>query len=393
MKKQDHVYRPPIYAGNNFYIRPTYVVSLPEYVKPGGSRPKLHRNSRKNLESNDHKGQLSQKAAQKIKNAVNWLVQASKPKRVYDAKSKRHFFFRVNFITLTIPACENIPSDHFVKSQVFHPWLMYASKFFKLKNYVWRAEVQKNGMIHFHLVTDAFIHHKRIRKSWNKLLKEKGLLTDFTARHGHDNPNSTDVHSVKGVNNLGAYISKYVSKAASDVRAITGRLWGCNYELSHECKTAANCDPDETGKQIRSLIHWESNSKMLLSKPDAMGKQFSVGEIYMLGEQLWKKLRDTPIGRAYFERIFKIRSHYQQMPIEYYTINQEQCQSTTPSTQVTGLLKSGRQYLKELATNVKNATSLIIQSVTETSGKNLCTVMNSNNSGQNETVSDFLKLC
>jgi hypothetical protein len=44
------------------------------------------------------------------------------------------------------------------------------------------------------------------------------------------NPNTTDIHGIKHVKNLAAYLSKYLTKC-DDVRPIEGRLWGCSDRL------------------------------------------------------------------------------------------------------------------------------------------------------------------
>lgn len=122
--------------------------------------------------------------------------------------------------------------------------------------YVWRAEAQKNGNIHFHIIINRFVHHRIIRDLWNSIQKKYGLLDDYFIKHGHYDANSTDVHSIKRIRNLGAYISKYMTKndvASDDVvivnndsdflsksiysiishkRIILGRVWSCCYFLS-----------------------------------------------------------------------------------------------------------------------------------------------------------------
>ena len=384
--KRNHTHRKPEYAGNNFYIRPTFVVSVPEFVHTDSNRGHVHVNSRRNLLSNQHAGDVSAKAQSKIKNAINWLLQSAKDKRVFDKKSGKNFFFKVNFITLTIPACAQCPPDHFVKTQVFHPFIVYARKYFGLRNYVWRAEAQKNGMIHFHLVTDTFLHHRSLRSSWNKRLQASGLLADFSARHNHENPNSTDVHSVKGIQNLGAYIAKYVSKKDETRRPIVGRLWGCNYELSHNVKTVALCDPDETVLQIRQLINANVVSKELMSKPDAMGQSRRIAELFFTCKDVWRKLRHTLIGQAYAARIFQIRSNIVTMPIDYYTINDAPCQSITQSTQPSGFLQSARASLTEQITSARTAVVNSTQSAIETARNALLSVTSFNKTGQVEII-------
>lgn len=309
------------YAGSNFYIRPTYIVSIPQYVRTeNNARPRNHR-SLANLENNNSNGEISKKAESKIKNAVNWLVQSAKLKRVYDKATGKNFYFKINFVTLTIPLQENCPDDKFIKEKIFHPWVVYARKYFGLRNYIWRAETQANGMLHFHVTSDTFMHHAKIRRAWNRLLEKEGLLESFKAKYGHDNPNSTDVHSVKKVKELGAYLAKYFTKEDKDRRKVKGRLWGCNYELSHEKKCTVCCDPQESSEEHRDLITPEIKYKEILSKPDAFGKCGHLGNIFMLSEKDWGKFRHKLVGQAYDARRFEIRNNVALLPPEYFTIN------------------------------------------------------------------------
>lgn len=373
------------YAGNNFYIRPTFVVSVPEFVSNKPKSGRCHSNSRKNLTNNKANGNVSAKAQSKIKNAVNWLLQAAKSKRVYDKKSGKHFMFRVNFVTLTIPYHADMPSDNVIKSQLLHPWIVYCSKYFGLRNYVWRAETQANGMIHFHLLTDSFIHWRKIRGAWNKRLDSLGLLDAFEKEHGHKSPNSTDVHAVKGIQNLGAYIAKYVAKKDDKRRPISGRIWSCSYSLSHENKTTARCDPDETKIQVYQLERAAIPCKDILSAPDSMGQVRRIAELYSFTAQCWSKIRNSPIGKAYFDRIFAIRTNTIQMPLEYYTINEETCQLTTQSTPKTGSPKYVHQFSNELVTAAKNAAAKIAREAIEIARRSLLSATNSNWTGQDAT--------
>lgn len=209
------------------------------------------------VECNDTRGVISEKAKGRINAAIEWIVYSAKNKTVIQKGKKSPFRFRVNFITLTLPAMQGrwmelengrkwvaLVSDEKIK-QALKMFLDNCRIQFGLKNYVWRAEVQKNGNLHFHLLTDAFIHWKDIRKYWNLALNSIGFIDRFARVHGHRNPNSTDVHSVRKVKKLGAYLSKYMAKG-SDVkgRFINGRLWflsksvqgltGCRISLSAE---------------------------------------------------------------------------------------------------------------------------------------------------------------
>lgn len=187
-----------------------------EGEKPENCIPKGNRNN----------GELSMKAIRRIKCYVNWLIYLARTKRVYMKDTKKHFRFRVNFITLTLSSKQE-HSDREIKSKMLRPFLRILVDRWGVVNYLWKAETQGNGNIHFHITADQFIHHREIRDTWNTIQETLGYVT----RSGIKDPNSTDVHSVKQVRNLASYISKYIAKNDPTRRKIDGKIWDCNSEL------------------------------------------------------------------------------------------------------------------------------------------------------------------
>lgn len=163
------------------------------------------------LSNNDHNGKISYKANKRIERALSWLLYMAKSKRVYDAELQKSFTFKINFITLTLPVAQQ-HTDQEIKNRCLNNFLAVCRKSVGLTNYMWRAEAQSNGNIHFHLVTDKYIHYLDVRKWWNQSLQLLGYIDKFEAKHKHRDPNSTDVHSVKHVRKLVSYLSKYFAK-------------------------------------------------------------------------------------------------------------------------------------------------------------------------------------
>lgn len=226
------------------------------------------------LEDNAHEGYLSKKAKKKLELAITWLLFNAKPKRITDIRLGKSFTFKVNFITLTLPSKQE-HTDQEIKDVCLNNFLTIARKA-GLANYIWRAEAQPGtGNIHFHIISDMFIHYNEITRWWNKSLDLLGYIDEFAAKFNHRNPNSTDVHSVKHVRKLAPYLSKYCSKnrafacvgelrkirgevvevfynspeyhqeeankkkgqvvghiLGGRIRPIEGRLWGCSQSLS-----------------------------------------------------------------------------------------------------------------------------------------------------------------
>src|SRR3569832_1458350 len=141
-------HNPIVVTGYNIYIKPTYVVTMPEFSKSNKPRSLKQRHNEKNLEKNSHKGLLSKKAMSRLRNAINWLTASAKYKRIYSKRDKKAFWFKVNFITLTIPPQNGKCVSEKMFKKALHAWLVYAQKYFYLKNYVWKIEAHEDNRLH-----------------------------------------------------------------------------------------------------------------------------------------------------------------------------------------------------------------------------------------------------
>ena len=194
------------------------------YSRSGGN------NSLANLNDNKHKGVMSKAAVKRMGNAIDWLLCYSSDKKVFHKKTGRKFRFNIGFVTLTLSASQ-VHSDKVIKKTLLHQFLTEARWRWGVIHYVWKSERQKNGNIHFHIVTDKFIPYKELRDCWNRIQSKLGYVSRFCCAYGHSDPNSTDIHSVKNIKNVSAYIKKYMSKHA-DEEQIEGNIWGLSYSLS-----------------------------------------------------------------------------------------------------------------------------------------------------------------
>ncbi len=157
-------------------------------------------------------GQLTAHSKKRLTKAINLLVAQALPKTAINFKTGDEFKFRVNFVTLTLPAPQGAVSDKEIKKTCLDNWLKTMRYRHNLNSYVWRAERQFNGNIHFHITTDTYLPYDQICNVWNHQLSKFHFIDEFEAANDHRHPNSTDVHSVQGVKNLAAYMVKYCSK-------------------------------------------------------------------------------------------------------------------------------------------------------------------------------------
>jgi hypothetical protein len=188
-------------------------------------------NSAKNLLDNKPKA-MSAAAKKRLRTAINWLYVLTKVKSVYMPDLDKNIRFRLNMITLTLCA-DQFHDDRYIKSQMLEPFLQRLKRKHGMKSYLWRAERQKNGRIHFHITTNIFIHHADARKYWNDIQAAHGYIDRYIATGGNSNPNGTDVHSIYKIKNLAGYLCKYMSKDVdADVKPIEGRQWFLSSNLS-----------------------------------------------------------------------------------------------------------------------------------------------------------------
>jgi hypothetical protein len=232
-------------------------------------------------------GLLSKGSAKNLKRAIENILALAVEKESINHKLNRKYKWKINFITLTLPSGQGSYTDKEVKSQCLDQFLKSAKRRFGLGSYVWRAERQRNGNVHFHIVTDVYMDHANLRLLWNHQLERLNFIDVFEKKHGHRNPNSTDVHSVSKIKNLGAYMVKYMCKPAFLAKCfiaqppwtkperkvkskksdrpfsklmtleeakINGRLWDCSTNLKQKHKCDFIIDTD-TGELIEQAIN------------------------------------------------------------------------------------------------------------------------------------------
>lgn len=152
-------------------------------------------------------GSMSYKSVQRLRDAINILVATAVSKKLYVDDMQVWINFKINFVTLTLPS-QQVHSDREIHRKIFvkfvERWKRHNSKLL----YIYKAEKQDNGNLHYHLTTNSFLHHRRLRKWWNKATEALGYISRASTK----DPNSTDVHAVRKVEKLAAYLSSYMCK-------------------------------------------------------------------------------------------------------------------------------------------------------------------------------------
>lgn len=217
-----------------------------------------------NGEKLNYKGLVSPAVARLIGKKVDLLLQISPYQTVFNPITSKSQRFQLVFITLTIPAQDEQPAHRSIMKECFKPIITHLKNKSGVNDYVWKAELQKNGTIHYHIATNRFIHYSEIKNEWNRLLDKCGLLNGFKREHGHSHPNSTDIHAAKSSRQIRNYIRKYMSKSNDDDRPIDGKVWGCSLNLKRSVQFSDFIYTD----QLRELMRQRDNGEIKTFESD-----------------------------------------------------------------------------------------------------------------------------
>jgi len=162
--------------------------------------------------SETYTGRVTAGSRKNMARVISLLVQSTPYKWIINPVTAKKQKFKLNFITLTVSSTDQMLTAKEAHKALLEPMLQHFRNVYGMKSYIWKAELQKRGQIHYHITSDTFIHYEAIQKKWNSLQKKRGLLEGFASKYGHYNPNSTDVHSVYKMQNIEAYLVKYLGK-------------------------------------------------------------------------------------------------------------------------------------------------------------------------------------
>jgi len=143
----------------------------------------------------------------------------------YERKDHKPVFF-----TLTISDDQEL-TDYSVKQQMLKKMIMQLKYNGLLHYYIWKAEPQKRGNIHFHVVGDRYIDKFDLQSRWNKIQKDHGTSKKYYEKFGTWQPPSTHIRQFDNEVDGHKYMMKYVQKKC-DARAISGQLWNSDREMS-----------------------------------------------------------------------------------------------------------------------------------------------------------------
>ena len=97
-------------------------------------------------------------------------------------------------------------------------------------SYIWVAERQKNGTLHFHMLTNTFFNIRIINYMYakaidNQIKKDKNIDINYD----YKKYNGVDVRRVASIDSLQKYMTKYVTK---NNETFDGLCWNCDSSVS-----------------------------------------------------------------------------------------------------------------------------------------------------------------
>lgn len=280
IEQPPHLYIPA------YSITPNRVVLFSKYDGPKSSKSlkKLE-----NLKDNDNTyNELSENAHRRLMRSLDYMVYISGEKtnkgNIYSPEelatiktiqseheqsvflektsgyiAKKAIKYKMTFITLTL-ASKQIHTDNEIKATLLNQFLIELRSQYKVNVYIWKAEKQANGNIHFHILTNQYIHWRLLRSLWNRIQEKLGYVTRYqenmkTLYQFHEiknlmpseyhkqyifkpttnnldgrsvkkqyeafligcktnftDPNSTDIHAIYKVKDIQLYMVKYMGK-------------------------------------------------------------------------------------------------------------------------------------------------------------------------------------
>jgi len=276
-------------------------------------------------------GKISVNARRKMLKALDYLLYMSRPQNQITIPTGKPINFTVAFITLTLPSAQ-IHDDNTIKKECLNQILIELSKRHGVTLYLWRAEKQKNGNLHFHIIVNKFVNWNELRNRWNRILNKLGYIDRYQAnqkafhstgfrprpelfknwsyeqqlkayregaKHDFTNPNSTDVHGLKAIKNVRNYVTKYMTKdesesnltddPQSEYQRQKGRIWSCSQVLSN-IKGAQLVVDNEISEAIKKVIdnshpikyentyfsiYYTSTADLAVFSPDILFLEFS----------------------------------------------------------------------------------------------------------------------
>lgn len=254
-----------------------------------------------------YSGEMSKGAVKRLREACELMIAVTGIKWYNHPKTGKRLKFRIGLLTTTLSAKQGLVTAREIKKELLAPYLRKLKKY-GLKNYIWKMEKQKNGNVHFHIFVDCFIDRTDARNIWNRLQAKFSYINDFEKKHGHRDPNSTDIKAVISETGLTQYMLKYMLKNSDKKKEKTaeeleeqrkmGKIWDCSTALKLPNDTSDFAEDKEL-EEMQNLVD-DGYLTLLI-------KDYAVVFLYT-DESVWKILPEKPRNR-YLDYLSKVKNY------------------------------------------------------------------------------------
>lgn len=228
-----------------FSLTESTIICYDQFLMPRGKNA-LSAISAQNLTRGVFRGSMSENTRKDLRKKLSVYYDM-----MYNAgqkyRAKKKIFHPI--VTLTLPATQ-AHSDNEIKRECLGRFIESLKYNFDVRFFYWIAEKQLNSNLHFHVLIDRFVDHEWVREKWNSQLAKLDYIQRFESKHGHANPNSTDIQAIRNLSKSSDYVTKYTSKADQQ-GGIAGRLHG-------ECDLLKSCAKFKEGiwSEMTQKLDW-----------------------------------------------------------------------------------------------------------------------------------------
>lgn len=185
-------------------------------------------------ESRTYSGVVTYHTQQRIKKAVNILLQISPKEWKFNAATGKYIHHQLSFITLTIPHEGYTVHAGEGYNRLLKPFIRVMHRLGYMQHYLWKFEFQQRGQGHWHITTNDVIPYQKIQIIWNDICRKEGLYNLADNRQKGWEANSTDIHAVQKLDDIEAYLVKYLAKEEQNENSTKGKVWGCSTSLKQK---------------------------------------------------------------------------------------------------------------------------------------------------------------
>lgn len=199
--------------------------------------------SSENLKKKKTTWKMSYQSRKKIMDSAQFLATMAKPRTVQVSAKKYIYNFRCAFITLTLPSQQQHTDTEIKKC--LNNFLTVMRTKYGWRNYIWKAELQRNENIHFHILTDSFLSWAIIRYHWNLAINTLGYVDRYREKYENmslrDYAKSRKITTAKAMSGwMQGVRTKWNSPPTENVQSIQNRAGVSYYIAKYVAKSTAN---------------------------------------------------------------------------------------------------------------------------------------------------------